>query len=81
MEWEEKAKLCSAGQSWKDKLFQLNELAQQLEDDWRCFQLRVVEVNIDIYSDFLENKLSVDKSNFFKNTERPILQLTVEYTC
>ena len=46
VEREEKAKLRSAGQSWKDKSFQPNELAQQLEDDRRRFQLRVIEVSI-----------------------------------
>ena len=46
VEREEKAKLRSAGQSWKDKSFQPHELAQQLEDDQRRFQLHVVEVSI-----------------------------------
>ena len=45
VEREEKAKLRSAGQSWKDKSFQPHELAEQLEDDRRRFQLRVVDVS------------------------------------
>ena len=58
VEREEKAKLRSAGQSWKDKSFQPHELAEQLEDDRRRFQLRVVDVsevvicNISISRDF-----------------------------
>ena len=48
VEREEKAKLRSAGQSWKDKSFQPHELAEQLEDDRRRFQLHVVEVSNDI---------------------------------
>ena len=45
VEREEKAKLRSAGQSWKDKSFQPHEIAEQLEDDRRRFQLRVVDVS------------------------------------
>ena len=45
IEREEKAKLRSAGQSWKDKSFPPQELAEQLEDDRRRFQLRVVDVS------------------------------------
>ena len=54
VEQEEKAKLRSAGQSWKEKSFHPNELAQQLEDDRRHFQIHVIEVSIDIHSDFLD---------------------------
>ena len=56
VEREEKAKLCSAGQSWKDKSFQPHELAQQLEDDRRRFQLRVVEVSTNINGLIVEGK-------------------------
>jgi len=45
VEREEKAKLRSAGQSWKDKSFQPHELAGQLEEDRRRFQMRVVDVS------------------------------------
>ena len=44
VEREERAKLRSAGQPWKDKSFQPAELAGQLEEDRRRFQLRVIDV-------------------------------------
>ena len=56
VEREEKAKLRSAGQSWKDKSFQPHELAQQLEDDRRRFQLHVVEVSTNVNSLIVEGK-------------------------
>jgi len=45
VEREERAKLRSAGQPWRDKSFQPEELAGQLEEDRRRFQLRVIDVS------------------------------------
>lgn len=45
VEREERAKLRSACQPWKDKSFQPEELAGQLVEDRRRFQLHVIDVS------------------------------------
>ena len=45
VEREERGKLRSAGQPWRDNSFQPEELAGQLEEDRRRFQLRVIDVS------------------------------------
>ena len=73
VEREEKAKLRSAGQSWKDKSFQPHELAQQLEDDRRRFQLRVVEVSTNINGLIVKGK-ELLKTNAVMNIQQKVAE-------